>query len=331
MTVNECQNNPCKGNATCIDKEEGFTCICTNGYKLGADQVSCHDRDGNYTEWTTWTTCTKTCGSGIQYRNRTCTNPSPRGKGSDCTTIGSNMDKNNCNTNRCPLSEVELSNGIVLRINSSITVANYLTAHSTVSEKLSSSINNMCHTNFSQCCGKVGTRKQPNKTLSYMEKDGVKIGTGFPLKVDNVLEVLLLIVANKSSELCNDILQPVRKRRSVPSLSSFEIALPQSLLEEVLNSDSVKNAISTELSTRFGVKVSILKSSMPVQVTTTGSPITTVGVKPKPEEEEKKWVIPVAVVCAIVGVAIIVLIIVIVLKRPTKVVDSTQSKPTEES
>eukprot|EP00494_Astrolonche_serrata_P022667 UN22924 len=41
--INECLENPCDGNATCTDKDDGFDCLCTNGYK--GDGFSCQDID----------------------------------------------------------------------------------------------------------------------------------------------------------------------------------------------------------------------------------------------------------------------------------------------
>ncbi|XP_033625738.1 uncharacterized protein LOC117288968 [Asterias rubens] len=55
--------------------------------------------NGGWTEWTLWTTCTKTCGSGSTMRNRTCTNPSTTYGGMDCKGTGDELIL--CNTNRC--------------------------------------------------------------------------------------------------------------------------------------------------------------------------------------------------------------------------------------
>ena len=46
--------------------------------------------------WTSWTNCSKSCGSGSQ--TRTCTNPTPANGGSDCSGSSSQP----CNTQACP-------------------------------------------------------------------------------------------------------------------------------------------------------------------------------------------------------------------------------------
>ncbi|ELU05195.1 hypothetical protein CAPTEDRAFT_180911 [Capitella teleta] len=40
--------------------------------------------DGGWNTWTTWTSCSRTCGEGIQTRSRTCDYPAPANGGSDC-------------------------------------------------------------------------------------------------------------------------------------------------------------------------------------------------------------------------------------------------------
>ena len=46
--------------------------------------------------WTSWTSCSKSCGSGKL--TRTCTNPAPAHGGSDC----SGSAHQTCNTQACP-------------------------------------------------------------------------------------------------------------------------------------------------------------------------------------------------------------------------------------
>ncbi|KAL4230559.1 Thrombospondin type 1 repeat-containing protein [Mactra antiquata] len=40
--------------------------------------------DGQWSFWSSWTTCSKTCGVGIQSRGRTCSDPAPAYNGQDC-------------------------------------------------------------------------------------------------------------------------------------------------------------------------------------------------------------------------------------------------------
>ena len=43
---------------------------------------------GQWSEWKDWTSCSKTCGTGTQERERSCTNPPPAFGGEDCVGLG---------------------------------------------------------------------------------------------------------------------------------------------------------------------------------------------------------------------------------------------------
>ena len=58
---------------------------------------------GNYSEWSIFSTCSRTCGNGIQFRTRRCDNPLPQFGGKNCSTLGSNNETRQCNTRPCPI------------------------------------------------------------------------------------------------------------------------------------------------------------------------------------------------------------------------------------
>lgn len=55
--------------------------------------------DGGWSEWGDWTQCDKTCGTGKQDRERTCTNPPPDPQGRDCE--GPAEESRSCNLIEC--------------------------------------------------------------------------------------------------------------------------------------------------------------------------------------------------------------------------------------
>ncbi|XP_022801334.1 mucin-like protein [Stylophora pistillata] len=55
--------------------------------------------DGNFSEWENWSTCSSTCGRGVQIRYRSCTSPPPSNGGQDCT--GARMETRECNLTLC--------------------------------------------------------------------------------------------------------------------------------------------------------------------------------------------------------------------------------------
>ena len=56
--------------------------------------------DGGFSEWSSWTTCTKTCDGGIRERTRSCSNPFPENGGSIC--YGKYIEKEGCAVGFCP-------------------------------------------------------------------------------------------------------------------------------------------------------------------------------------------------------------------------------------
>ncbi|KAK3084182.1 hypothetical protein FSP39_009668 [Pinctada imbricata] len=57
------------------------------------------DMDGQWSAWTKFGQCTRSCGGGTQYRYRRCDNPAPRGNGSAC--IGKDIEQRKCNNDSC--------------------------------------------------------------------------------------------------------------------------------------------------------------------------------------------------------------------------------------
>lgn len=59
--------------------------------------------NGNYTEWTEFTSCSLTCGGGTRNRSRTCLNPRPQYGGLNCSSLGPAQEGEDCNTHACPI------------------------------------------------------------------------------------------------------------------------------------------------------------------------------------------------------------------------------------
>ena len=56
--------------------------------------------NGGLSFWSSYTSCSKSCGGGVKTRTRTCTNPAPNFGGADCFDV---MNENvQCNTQQCP-------------------------------------------------------------------------------------------------------------------------------------------------------------------------------------------------------------------------------------
>ncbi|XP_078378395.1 SCO-spondin-like isoform X2 [Oculina patagonica] len=58
--------------------------------------------DGGWSSWSTWTPCSKSCGTGLQERSRGCTQPTPEHGGKPCH--GDSRESRWCNTQSCPVN-----------------------------------------------------------------------------------------------------------------------------------------------------------------------------------------------------------------------------------
>ena len=55
---------------------------------------------GNWTNWSDWGECSKTCGSGYEARSRNCTDPTPQFGGDNCTDH--DIETKYCHEANCP-------------------------------------------------------------------------------------------------------------------------------------------------------------------------------------------------------------------------------------
>ncbi|KAM7451153.1 disintegrin and metalloproteinaseith thrombospondin motifs protein [Porites harrisoni] len=70
----------------------------------GADTV-----DGGWSVWSTkYSDCSRTCGGGVQYRERRCNSPRPKNGGKRCE--GEEREYKLCNTDACPADSMEFRN-----------------------------------------------------------------------------------------------------------------------------------------------------------------------------------------------------------------------------
>ena len=56
--------------------------------------------NGGFGEWSNYSTCSVSCGGGVQFRERSCDSPPPKYGGKDCD--GPRRENRSCAENECP-------------------------------------------------------------------------------------------------------------------------------------------------------------------------------------------------------------------------------------
>ncbi|RMX52480.1 hypothetical protein pdam_00013778 [Pocillopora damicornis] len=86
-----------------VPQYQGKNCV-----GLSLETEDCNEEEcptnGGYSAWEPYGECTKTCGGGKQYRERTCTNPPPSAGGKDCDGLGPSKTSRECNNQDCPVN-----------------------------------------------------------------------------------------------------------------------------------------------------------------------------------------------------------------------------------
>ncbi|XP_072170585.1 uncharacterized protein [Diadema setosum] len=90
-----CDNPPpLRGGADCPGSDYESYGDCT-GFKCV--------QNGAWSDWTEWSSCSKTCGRGVETRVRTCTNPRPKNGGKECPVEDHSSEEKQCFSHTCPV------------------------------------------------------------------------------------------------------------------------------------------------------------------------------------------------------------------------------------
>ncbi|RNA19970.1 A disintegrin and metallo ase with thrombospondin motifs 20, partial [Brachionus plicatilis] len=79
--------------------------LCLNGECVNPKNKNNNPVDGGFSEWSEFTSCSRSCGGGVRKRYRTCDNPEPKNGGKYC--VGKRVWYESCNTQNCELKEVD--------------------------------------------------------------------------------------------------------------------------------------------------------------------------------------------------------------------------------
>lgn len=87
-----------------VKSEDGgqYRCRADNGVSTRVVQATLTVRvNGNWSKWQEWGLCSSSCGSGFQFRFRSCDNPAPSNGGKFCP--GNDVQSQLCNVQSCPV------------------------------------------------------------------------------------------------------------------------------------------------------------------------------------------------------------------------------------
>ncbi|XP_060606332.1 neurogenic locus notch homolog protein 1-like [Ruditapes philippinarum] len=99
LAPDNCQPNPCGNSGNCVSMSDGFICTCVNGFSGSTCDIILDK--SVWEPWSGWSSCSVTCGKGVQSRQRECklgTN------GNECS--GYNTEERVCDEDSCPICPV---------------------------------------------------------------------------------------------------------------------------------------------------------------------------------------------------------------------------------
>ncbi|XP_059140117.1 uncharacterized protein LOC131928191 [Physella acuta] len=80
----------------------GLNCSGQLNETKSCDNITACPINGGFGPWSDWSTCTKTCGTGVTTRYRNCDSPEPQYGGNNCSETGF-TESAQCNNNTCPV------------------------------------------------------------------------------------------------------------------------------------------------------------------------------------------------------------------------------------
>uniref|UniRef100_UPI00398F8D82 A disintegrin and metalloproteinase with thrombospondin motifs 14 isoform X2 n=1 Tax=Pristiophorus japonicus TaxID=55135 RepID=UPI00398F8D82 len=72
---------------------------CFKGHCIWKTSDQLYSQDGSWSSWTKFGSCSRTCGGGVRFRSRQCSNPAPAYGGRDC--LGPSSEYKVCNSDDC--------------------------------------------------------------------------------------------------------------------------------------------------------------------------------------------------------------------------------------
>lgn len=101
-SIGVCFSNPCLNNGYCLDHGKNFSCLCNENYYGTACEII--KKKYSFSEWSEWTTCSKSCLKGFMQRKKLCKEHHSKKSVSRnfCNSSVSFHQISLCNHGKCP-------------------------------------------------------------------------------------------------------------------------------------------------------------------------------------------------------------------------------------
>ncbi|XP_078608665.1 uncharacterized protein LOC144880404 [Branchiostoma floridae x Branchiostoma japonicum] len=299
VDINECNTtstSPCGVNARCVNTRGSFRCECTSSFYISdIDNMACTENNGHWGSWGQYHVCQKHCDYSAMTRRRRCNNPAPSFNGAPCRGLETQTvlcARSNCNVD---WDADEKSVHVTFE---SMTALEWVKKEEEFRRLVVNAVNSYCEKawNYAACCPTTPQGARPGSGL-LVSGSQVKFLPGFPLVLEEELEVAVMVTPLVVNDLCSSWDESLQHHNvhPVPTFTHLE-------------KDVLKAALNAHQESYDHEGMEGVMGSRVVKMT--------LGTGLIPEEPYPAgWMIGVIVVLSLLGIGLVIGIVVAIMKH----------------